>query len=382
MAQSKTLSGRIDEIADRLEEIEARLSGSAHPDEAEGEAGAPARYCAVPETPDREFSASVSNERAALIRTISKKWVNGTILHFYFFTDGRFAGEEAQKQVVRQGFQVWRDAGIGLSFEEVASAEDAEIRIGFLQGDGAWSYVGRDVLNQGQGERTMNFGWDLTRSGEVDTAVHEIGHTLGFPHEHQNPNAGIVWNEDAVIQSLGGAPNFWSEEQTRWNILRKIPQDSVEGSRWDPNSIMHYPFEAGLIDQPAEYRNGLSPTPSLSEKDIAQVRIFYPPLQAAMPQLRRLEPQRLALEPADQANFAVIPEASGKYRFRTFGDSDTVMVLFEDDGGQLRYLTGDDDSGTDRNASFEVRLLKGRRYVLRIRLYYNTARGDTLLFFW
>jgi hypothetical protein len=147
-------------------------------------------------------------------------------------------------------------------------------------------------------------------------------------------------------------------------------------------SLFHGSDEAGLIDQPAAYRNGLHPAPGLSEKDIAQVRLFYPPLQSVMPQLRRLEPQRLALEPAGQANFAVIPEASGKYRFRTFGDSDTVMVLFEEDGGELRYLTGDDDSGTDRNASFEVRLLQGRRYVLRIRPYYNTASGHTLLFFW
>ena len=31
----------------------------------------------------------------------------------------------------------------------------------------------------------MNFGWDLTQPGEIDTALHEIGHTIGFPHEHQ-----------------------------------------------------------------------------------------------------------------------------------------------------------------------------------------------------
>ena len=52
-------------------------------------------------------------------------------------------------------------------------------------------------------ERTMNFGWDLTTSYGHDTALHEIGHTLGFPHEHQNPTAGIVWNEPAVLAAWG-----------------------------------------------------------------------------------------------------------------------------------------------------------------------------------
>jgi len=382
MAPRKTLSMRVGEIADRLEELEERLPGyDSSPARAGGSALNP-HYCDVPAVPERVFGPDVSNDRARLIRTISKKWVNGTVLHYYFFTDNNFGAPEAQKQVVRQGFQVWRDLGIGVSLEEVDAPDDAEIRIGFLDDDGAWSYVGRDVLNQGQSERTMNFGWDLTRPGEVDTAVHEIGHTLGFPHEHQNPNAGIVWNEDAVIEALAGSPNFWSEEQTRWNILRKIPQDSVEGSRWDPDSIMHYPFEAGMIQEPAEYRNGLNPAPGLSEKDIAQVQIFYPPLRAGLPQLRPLEPQRLSLEPAEQANFGIVPESSRQYSFRTFGSSDTVMVLFEDDGGELRYISGDDDGGTDENASLRVRLLKDRSYVVRIRLYYRYASGDTLLMMW
>ena len=44
------------------------------------------------------------------------------------------------------------------------------------------------------------------------------------------------------------SPNSWPREKTFWNIIRKIPPDSVQGSSWDPDSIMHYPFEAGLIN--------------------------------------------------------------------------------------------------------------------------------------
>ena len=53
------------------------------------------------------------------------------------------------------------------------------------------------------------------------------------------------------------------------------------------------------------------------------------------------------------------PDATRKYEIRTFGTSDTVMVLFEDENGELRYLAGDDDSGEDYNAHLQVKLLKG-----------------------
>jgi hypothetical protein len=52
------------------------------------------------------------------------------------------------------------------------------------------------------------------------------------------------------------------------------------------------------------------------------------------------------------------------------------MVLFEDHSGDLKYVAGDDDSGTDLNAQINVRLYQGRRYVLRIRLYSNISGGE------
>jgi hypothetical protein len=339
----------------------------------------------MPEVPERALDPNVPPGRARLIRMLDDKWVNGTVLHYWFF-DGpqAWTTTDAEKEVVRQAFKTWKDVGIGLDFQEVSARDEAEIRIGFLRGDGAWSYIGRGVLNIGSTQRTMNFGWDLSRRAqEVDTAVHEIGHTLGFPHEHQNPNAGIVWDEEAVYTALGKPPNSWSRNTTFHNIIRKIQPDTVQGSNWDPHSIMHYPFERGLIKAPEEYRAGLNPEGGLSERDKDWVKTFYPTLTPNdYTELRLLKSVSLNIEPGGQSNFVIRPDATRNYEIRTFGASDTVIVLFEDDNGELRYLAGDDDSGGDFNARLQVRLIKGRKYVLRVRLYYEDRAGETAVMMW
>ena len=253
------------------------------------------------------------------------------------------------------------------------------MRIGFESGGGHWSYVGRGVLRRPISERTMNLDKGAGNF-DIDTAMHEIGHTLGFPHEHQNPNSGIEWNEGAVYAA---PPNNWSPEETDWNILRKIPADEVQGSSWDPDSIMHYAFEAGLIKKPVRFSNGLQPAPGLSARDRQWVKTFYPKLTGPDHRpLRPFEAERLTIEPMGQANFTIKPDATRNYTIATFGGSDTVMVLFENINGEFRYVTADDDSGWDYNANIGVRLFAGRSYVLRVRLYYRRRAGDLAVMMW
>jgi hypothetical protein len=364
----------------------------------EGELGR--YYCALNQRPARVFGPGVSSDRLRLINLLGNKWVSGTVLRYYFFdrdTDGQnvlftdgstqwrsWAGADAQKKVVRRGFEEWKKVGIGVDFKEVNDREEAEIRIGFMRGDGAWSWLGREILEHGPNERTMNFGWDLTRPGELDTAVHEIGHTLGFPHEHQNPKAGIEWDEEAVYAALASPPNEWDRETTHWNIIRKLPAGEVEGTVWDPDSVMHYPFEKGLIKKPEKYAlSGLQPAGGLSAKDVAWVKSLYPPVPgAAKDELNPGASVPLKISAGEQRNFTVEPQETRYYEFQTFGTSDSVLVLFEDINGQLRYRTGDDDSGQDSNAYFRVKLVKGRKYVLRLRLYYADRPGETSVMMW
>lgn len=380
--KSDELAGQIKAILNRLTVIEARIlqSSGKHDELADDSKGI--ESCGLPHVPPRQLEAGIDPDRKSLIRSIEKKWVNGTKLNYYFFTNDEWAGNQGQQQIVRDAFEQWKQVGIGLQFNEVSQVEDADIRIGFKRGDGSWSYVGRDIWSIAADKRTMNFGWKLSGQSGRDTALHEIGHTLGFHHEQQNPFAGIQWDEQAVYRYFMGPPNNWSRQKTFNNVMRTLEANSVEGSTWDPDSIMQYAIRSGLIVEPERYRGGLRPQPGLSDQDKERVRSFYPEEEREYEPLARFESKRLKLASAEQVNFSLNPPITGSYNIQTFGAADTLMVLFEDNGGSLEHLAADDDSGFNRNASLKVRLVRGRSYVLRLRLYTSNESGEFGLMYW
>ena len=357
------------------------------------------RYCSNPKVKPMVLPG-ISGERAKLIVSNAKKWVNGTTLSYYFFnkkTDGGFVtlengekewmpwkGNAAQINTVRKAFDTWKKLGIGLDFEEVKNREDSMVRIGFMEGDGSWSYVGRDILHQEANDRTMNFGWDIAvpdQHNGIGTAIHEIGHTLGLQHEHQNPFAGIVWDEDAVYESLGAPPNNWDKETTFHNIIKKLDKKEVNGSNWDPDSIMHYPFEAGLIKKPVKYKNGLQPPGGLSALDKKTALAFYPgknPNKDIV--VKEMESYPIDLKNSQQQNFIFKPELNKYYTIQTMGKLDTVMVLSEQlPAKKLLYLSGDDNSGTDKNALIRIKLFRGKTYTINLKVYFKKAGAKASL---
>ncbi len=343
--------------------------------------------CSLPTTPVRQLPDDLDSNRLSLIRYIDKKWVNGTVLKYHFLTNNpAWLGAEDQKQAVRDAFQEWKDLGIGLIFEESTDPTDAQIRIGFEPG-GSWSYVGRDILQYAPdpAERTTNFGWDLTTPYGKDTALHELAHIFGFPHEHQNPNAGIVWDEPETYRVFGGPPNNWTRDQVYRNIIRKIPAQDVAGSNWDKDSVMHYNLPAGVISIPTMYQTQpLTPAGGLSPVDKVEMVKFYPPLTpiTTVPTLEHYKSVKIDIDPGEQLDFHIKVPWGGRHTIQTFGHADTVMVLFEEMNGNQVFIAADDDSGLSRNAKIRVRLIPGRTYHLKVRLYYASAKGRAALMLW
>ncbi|MFJ5259987.1 M12 family metallopeptidase [Streptomyces sp. NPDC088387] len=358
------------------------------------------RYCSLPQQPAPAFAPGLAAERLSALIGGRPMWVNGTVLHYYFFDgdgDGSvipvpgtgetrrvsWVGAKEQQDVVRGCFEEWQGLGLGVSFAEVSDRSEAELRIGFQLGDGSWSTVGRDALRLGQNERTMNLGWDLTAPGERATALHEIGHALGMLHEHQSPFAGIHWDDEAVYADLAGPPNFWDRDTTFFNILRKLDRDEVNGSLWDPQSIMEYPFSSGLILEPERFRAGLTPPGTLSALDKEFALRWYPSLTAPpAPELVPFRSAPLRLGPGEQADFRIEPPQTREYTVAVFGAGDAVTVLFEERDGEPRFVAGDDDGGAPHNATLTARLVRGRRYFVRVRLYSGWGSGETAVMCW
>lgn len=155
-----------------------------------------------------------------------------------------------------------------LEFNFVDDPKQAQVRISFDPAQGAWSLLGTDCLTKkDQTEATMNLGWF-----DVPTTCHEFGHTLGLIHEHQNPKGNVIqWDEKAVYawaeQSQG-----WDHDTTYHNIIEKYDSTQINGSEFDPKSIMLYFFPASLTTNGKGTHQNLE----LSPYDVEYINSVYP----------------------------------------------------------------------------------------------------------
>ena len=113
----------------------------------------------------------------------------------------------------------------------------------------------------------MNLGWF-----DVATVIHEFGHVLGLVHEHQNPRGAIDWNIDKVYDYYENDPFDWSEERINTNIINKYDKEQINGSEFDPCSIMLYFFPANITNNGVGQHQNLR----LSGTDIKYISEQYP----------------------------------------------------------------------------------------------------------
>jgi Astacin (Peptidase family M12A)/Bacterial pre-peptidase C-terminal domain len=303
-----------------------------------------------------------NGERA--IAPIGKTWMNGSTLQIRFL--GGTAGEQA---TAREQAGWWAQVA-NLKFE-FNNATNAEIRIAFDSNDGAWSYIGTDCRSIPLNQPTMNLGFL-----DGGTAAHEFGHAIGLAHEHQNPRLGIQWNEQVVIQELAKSPNFWDEQTTRHNVLRKYSVDQINGTDFDPDSIMLYFFPATwTLNGIATKANEVLST--IDKQFIAGAKM-YPHTGVTPTTAVELEVNAKRRTAASIGKFGeedlyrFTAARDGRYRIDTRGPTDVVMKLFGPNQ-PTALIAEDDDSGIDTNAMINTELVSGE-YFVQVR-HYNRASG-------
>ena len=305
-----------------------------------------------------------SGGRTRAISPIGKFWMNGSTLRVRFM-----GGTAAQQAKVKEQAAWWTEhANLHFDFND---APDAEIRIAFNTNDGAWSYVGTDNRGIALDQPTMNLGF--MNGG---TTAHEFGHAIGLAHEHQNPAGGMAWNEAAVIHDLSGPPNNWNEAQIRHNVLNKYRVDQLNGTAFDPDSIMLYFFPGNWVQSGV----GTHANDVLSAMDkafVASARA-YPKSAPTILDAKELKvgaTRRTAAaigQAGEEDLFRFQVKTSGTHIVDTRGPTDVVMKLFGPDS-PTALIAEDDDSGVDSNASIRADLIPGL-YHAQVR-HHNKASG-------
>jgi len=171
---------------------------------------------------------------------------------------------DAIKTIVKERFEPI--CNLTFNFDNVLR-EDADIRIKLDPNNGSWSYIGTDSTLSPHDKPSMNFSWY-----DVGTVIHEFGHAIGLIHEHQNPfGEPVDWNEEKVY-AWAKENQGWDRQKTYTNIIEKTDKTTLNGSEYDPYSIMLYFFPAYLTNN----GKGTQQNFILSKYDVFYINSTYP----------------------------------------------------------------------------------------------------------
>jgi hypothetical protein len=127
---------------------------------------------------------------------------------------------------------------------------------------------------------------------------------------------------------------------------------------------MHYPFEPGLITAPQPYdARGIGENVSLSPSDKDWVRRFYPSGATAVP-IAAMQLERLDAVAGQQRDFVFDPSATRDY---TVG---TARSWCSRSGWKAPASRSQGRLGRGGERDHEGQMIKGRRYVIRVRVHY------------
>jgi Astacin (Peptidase family M12A) len=201
-----------------------------------------------------------------LSSSTAKKWPNGKI---YYTTDSNFKGsgtngETFFKNALEQAISTWENA-VGLEFIPRTNQSNyikfSTTPIGTSTTACGVSYYG---MVGGEQNLYVNASHSETSTANCDikrTLVHEMGHALGFLHEHQRPDRDIYLD---LSETVSSANDYFKFETN--NVLLNVPYNVL--------SIMHY-FSGQAIN-PTTKKSGLLRADKINSGTINRANSLHP----------------------------------------------------------------------------------------------------------
>ncbi len=158
-------------------------------------------------------------------------------------------------------------------FRETSGA--GQVRIARTPGGGYWSFLGNDLLSIPANQPTMNLDSfsDATPESEYRRVVrHEVGHTLGFVHEHLRRQ--IVQRIDpAKAIAYFAAADGWDAQTVRDQVLTPLEDATLTATPdADVTSIMTYFLPGSITTDGQPIPGGLD----IDASDFALAARLYP----------------------------------------------------------------------------------------------------------